>query len=171
VKEKDEKAALAGEIWRRIFAFFMSTRPQRDLVLERLELTPNDARAFSSLDEGGGGRTMRSLADEWGCDASNATWMVDRLERRGFAERRTLASDRRVKLVVLTPSGAKAKQELLSGMNEPPPALLDLDEADLEGLLAAVRNLPLEIEPLKKAGREREEVNGAKTNTSGSRLG
>src|SRR5207249_1284378 len=112
-----------------------------DLVLERLELTPNDARAFSSLDETDG-RTMRSLADEWCCDASNATWMVDRLERRGFAERRTLDSDRRVKLVVLTPLGAKVKQELLSGMNEPPPALLDLDQDDLAALLAAVRKLP-----------------------------
>ena len=147
-KKKDEQAA---EVWRRIFAFFMITRPQRDLVLERLGLTPNDARAFSSLDEGGG-RTMRSLADEWGCDASNATWMVDRLERRGFAERRTLASDRRVKLVVLTPAGAKAKQELLAGMNEPPPALRDLDQADLEDLVVAVRKLPLEAEALRLAG-------------------
>ena len=56
---------MATEIWRQIFAFFMATRPKRDLVLERLDLTPNDARAFSSLHETDG-RTMRSLADEWG---------------------------------------------------------------------------------------------------------
>ena len=170
MNRKEKKAAIAMEVWQRIFAFFMSTRPQRDLVLEHLELTPNDARAFSSLDEGGG-RTMHSLADEWGCDASNATWMVDRLERRGFAERRTLASDRRVKLVVLTPTGAKAKQELISGMNEPPPDLLDLDEAVLESLLAAVRNLPLEIKRLETVGQKREEENGAKSESSGSRSG
>src|SRR6266849_149305 len=26
-----------------------------------------------------------TLAAEWGCDASNATWIVDRLEQRGLA--------------------------------------------------------------------------------------
>src|SRR5205085_10405790 len=114
------KTAMAAEIWRQIFAFFMATRPQRDLVLERLGLTPNDARAFSSLDETEA-RTMRSLADEWGCDASNATWMVDRLERRGFAERRTLASDRRGKPVGARAARAPKKQEDLGGGKEAPP--------------------------------------------------
>jgi hypothetical protein len=28
---------------------------------------------------------MKSLADEWRCDASNATWIVDRLEKLGLA--------------------------------------------------------------------------------------
>jgi DNA-binding MarR family transcriptional regulator len=49
---------------------------------------------------------MRALAREWRCDASTATWIVDRLEGKGLAERRAHATDRRVKLVVLTPRGA-----------------------------------------------------------------
>jgi DNA-binding MarR family transcriptional regulator len=40
---------------------------------------------------------MSQLADEWLCDASNATWIVDRLEERGLAERETTPTDRRVK--------------------------------------------------------------------------
>jgi hypothetical protein len=44
---------------------------------------------------------MKSLADEWRCDASNATWIVDRLEKLGLAERKTVPHGRRVKLVVL----------------------------------------------------------------------
>jgi DNA-binding MarR family transcriptional regulator len=96
-------------------------------------LTPNDARALSALDVPGG-RTMRSLADEWGCDASNATWIVDRLEKRGFAERRAIAGDRRVKLVVLTSAGAKARQKVLEGMYEAPPELVALPRASLEVL-------------------------------------
>jgi hypothetical protein len=28
---------------------------------------------------------MKSLADEWRCDASNATWIVDHLEKLGLA--------------------------------------------------------------------------------------
>src|SRR5215218_6029703 len=99
-----DDAALAAEAWQRMFGFFMATRPQRDAVLERLQLTPNDARTLSSLDARGG-RTMSSLADEWGCDASNATFMVDRLERRGLVRRRVLATDRRAKHVLLTPMG------------------------------------------------------------------
>ena len=82
----DDRESLAAEAWRRMFGFFMATRSQREAVLERLELTPNDARTLTTLDAKQG-RTMRSLADEWGCDASNATFMVDRLERRAFVGR------------------------------------------------------------------------------------
>src|SRR5262249_50095198 len=129
------KGALAAEVWQRIFGFLISTRRHRDVVLERLGLTPNDAKALNTLQDGEG-RSMRSLADEWVCDASNATWMVDRLEERGLAERRTVPSDRRVKLVQLTPAGARVKREMFEGMSEPPPELLELDRADLEALLA-----------------------------------
>ena len=132
-----DKAALAAETWKRMFDFFMRTGVQRGRVLARMGLTPNDARALSALDVPGG-RTMRSLADEWGCDASNATWIVDRLETRGFAERRAIPGDRRVKLVVLTPAGAKARQKVLEGMYEAPPELVALPRASLEVLRSAL---------------------------------
>jgi len=128
-----DKTALAAEAWKRMFDFFMRTGVLRGRVLARMGLTPNDARALSALDVPGG-RTMRSLADEWGCDASNATWIVDRLEKRGFAERRAIAGDRRVKLVVLTPAGTKARQRVLEGMYEAPPELVALPRASLEVL-------------------------------------
>ena len=80
---------------------------------------------------------MRSLADAWGCDASNATWIVDRLEARGLAERRAKPGDRRVKLVVLTPEGLRTRQRLQQGMYEPPPALLALSAAELRALRSA----------------------------------
>ena len=135
------KTALAAEVWQRIFGFLISTRRQRDVVLERLGLTPNDAKALNTLQEGEG-RSMRSLADEWVCDASNATWMVDRLEERGLAERRTVPSDRRVKLVQLTSEGARVKKQMLEGMSEPPPELLELDRPELEALLELLAKLP-----------------------------
>jgi DNA-binding MarR family transcriptional regulator len=130
---KKDKSVVAAEAWRRLFTFFMKTRSQRDRVLARLRLTPNDVRALTELDVSEG-RTMRSLADEWGCDASNATWIVDRLEKRGLAERRTRSGDRRVKLVVLTQAGAKARKQLLDGLFDPPPELLALPRATLEVL-------------------------------------
>jgi DNA-binding MarR family transcriptional regulator len=105
-------------------------------------LTPNDARALFVLDRAEG-RSMSELADEWLCDASNATWIVDRLEERGLAERRTTPTDRRVKLVVLTPKGERTRREMVRTLFEPPPELLELDRADLEALRDAVTNLPL----------------------------
>lgn len=132
---------LAADVWRRMFQFFMRTRPQRDHVLGELGLTPNDARTLSSL-VAGDGRTMRSLADEWGCDASNATWIVDRMEERGLAERRSQPGDRRVKRVVLTAAGRRMWKRLLGQMWQLPPDLLALDRADLELLQKALRKLP-----------------------------
>jgi DNA-binding MarR family transcriptional regulator len=133
------KEVLASEVWRRLFDFIIATRFQREQVLGRYGLTPNDSRALFSLDAKG--RTMRSLAAEWVCDPSNATWVVDRLEKRGFAERRSHPSDRRIKLVVLTSQGAKTKASLAADLYRSPPELLALSRADLEALLAATERL------------------------------
>ncbi len=124
-----------------MFDFLMRTAPQRTGSLGRRGLTPNDARALSSLDSDVG-RTMRSLADEWECDASNATWIVDRLERSGLAERRADPQDRRVKLVILTPKGVKMRAELMEEFHTPPNELLELSRNDLETLLRVLEKLP-----------------------------
>lgn len=135
------KTGLARRAWRLMFQFLMRTAPERTRSLGRRGLTPNDSRALASLDPGQG-RTMRSLADEWECDASNATWIVDRLERLGLAQRRIVPHDRRVKLVVLTPKGVKIKADLLEEFHTPPEALLRLDRATLEALTEALEKLP-----------------------------
>ncbi|MGW4893574.1 MarR family winged helix-turn-helix transcriptional regulator [Kitasatospora sp. NPDC004240] len=48
---------------------------------------------------------MRALAGRLGCDASNVTGIVDRLESLGLANREAAAGDRRVKIVVITERG------------------------------------------------------------------
>jgi DNA-binding MarR family transcriptional regulator len=135
------KRALAADVWRRLFDFFISTSRQRQRVLAELDLTPNDSRALHTLDPREG-RTMRSLAGEWGCDASNATFIVDRLESRGLAERRAQPDDRRVKLVVLTATGVKTRDRLMEAMYDPPPELLELSSAALQALKSAAAKLP-----------------------------
>jgi DNA-binding MarR family transcriptional regulator len=145
-----DKTSVAAEVWKQMFNFFMRGAPQRGKVLARLGLTPNDARALSALDSTVG-RTMRSLSDEWGCDASNTTWIIDRLEKRGFAERRAQPGDRRVKLVLLTPNGVKARQRLVEGMYDPPPELLRLSREQLETL---ARILPAESAGSTRASRD-----------------
>jgi len=135
------KKALAAEAWRPLVEFFFKTAKHRSRVLGRYGLTPGDARALASL-EPGEGRPMGALAEEWSCDASNATWMVDRLEERDLAERRSSPTDRRVKLVVLTALGRKTRAAIMEGMYQPPPELLRLDRADLEVLRQALARLP-----------------------------
>jgi len=134
------KAVRARRVWELMFDFLISTAPRRTEVLGRFGLTPNDSRALGSLDAERG-RTMRSLADEWQCDASNATWIVDRLENAGLAERRAQQNDRRVKLVALTPRGVKTKAELMEAFYTTPPQLLELDNAELETLQRALERL------------------------------
>ena len=141
------KTELAAEVWRRMFDFLMSSRSGREVILRRLGLTPGDAKALHSLTPGEG-RPMGALAEEWTCDASNATWMVDRLEERGLVERRSMPTDRRVKMVVLTDRGVATKEELLRGMYEPPRELLALDRATLEALAGALAALPVTERPL-----------------------
>jgi DNA-binding MarR family transcriptional regulator len=134
------KAQLAREAWRCLFDFIIDTASHRNRVLGAHALSPNDSRALFALDAKAP-RTMGSLAEEWGTDASYATSVVDRLERRGLAMRSARTDDRRVKLVTLTREGAKLKQLLARALYEPPPELLAMTSADLEALHASVSKL------------------------------
>jgi len=125
--------ALAARAWQAMFDVLMRTAPLRTRSLARRGLTPNDSRALFSLDAGTG-RSMRALADEWQCDPSNATWIVDRLEKLGLARRQIVEHDRRIKLVVLTRKGQKSRAELLAEFHQPPPQFGALERVDLEAL-------------------------------------
>ncbi len=85
---------------------------------------------------------MRELATLLGMDPPNLTTVVNGLERSGFVERRPHPTDRRVKLVVATPTGAALAQRAEEILGRPPPGLVDLPADDLEILariLARVR--------------------------------
>src|SRR5262249_16553863 len=123
------RSGIAARAWELLFDFFVATRPDRDRTLESRNLTGNDSRALMSLDVQTG-KTMGALAREWSCDASNATWIIDRLERIGYARRRPSPTDRRAKMVVLTAKGAKAKSEILAEFRTPPAVLLTLRRRD-----------------------------------------
>ena len=149
------RQALAAEAWRLLFDFVAATAGHRDRVLEQLQLTPADVRTLAYLDADHG-RTMTELADGWECDPSTATWLVDRVERRGFAERSPVRGDRRRKAVTLTPAGARIRSELMAGLYAPPPEMLELDAESLErlrdGLTAVARVTPPGMAPPTRAG-------------------
>ena len=130
---KSATEVLARRVWQALFELLIRSAPARTASLARRGLTPNDSRALFSLDPRTG-RSMRSLADEWQCDPSNATFIVDRLEKLGLASRQPLLNDKRVKLVVLTRKGENTRTELLHEFHQPPPEFGGLDETELESL-------------------------------------
>lgn len=139
-------ASPAERVWRALFDFLMRSAPRRTRALARRGLTPNDSRALFSLDRREG-RSMRSLAEAWACDPSNATWIVDRLERLGLAERRAAPHDRRVKLVALTARGQRTRSALMKEFRRPPAELAALGADDLETLERILARLVPGLEP------------------------
>ena len=132
------REVLAAEAWRLMLDYLIATSPARSRSLAARRLTPNDARALHML-ETDNGQSMGALARAWNCDASMVTWIVARLERAGLVERRATAADRRIKLVVLTPKGAKTKAELMAEYRTPPQEVARLTVQELESLASPAR--------------------------------
>nr|WP_055502045.1 MarR family transcriptional regulator [Nonomuraea pusilla] len=65
--------------------------------------------------------TARRLADRLQCDASTATSMIDRLERRGLVRRVPHPTDRRVKVIQLTPEGCALRDRVIQHTTEHSP--------------------------------------------------
>jgi len=103
-------------------------------------LTPPLLKALLSLDSDGA-EPMRALAKGWGCDASWVTGIIDGLEERGYVERRVLSSDRRVKVVQITPVGEEAKARAMECLNEPPASITRLDPHDQAALRDILRKV------------------------------
>jgi DNA-binding MarR family transcriptional regulator len=86
--------------------------------------------------------TLAQLADAHGVDRPYATIIVDKLEHLGFVERRPHPTDRRSKVVSLTPAGRDAAALADTLLGEPPAALRTLDAGqltELVGLLSLLR--------------------------------
>ena len=127
----------ARDAWRALFDAFMLTLPERQAIQGEHGLTPNDSRALYSLDRKAG-RPIGALAKQWNCDPSTATWVVDRLERAGLAERSPSPDDRRVKLVTLTAKGAKMIDALDAVYMEPPEGMSEISADELLALRATL---------------------------------
>jgi DNA-binding MarR family transcriptional regulator len=78
------------------------------------------------------GTDQRTLARSIALDASTTGGVVDRLEARGWLERRMSPEDRRARLLFLTPAGAQALTDTI-------PAMLRAQEQILAPLTARQR--------------------------------
>jgi MarR family len=114
------KAAIAAEAWGVVLEVAMGQRDRFLAALSEFGLTPGDLRALTALDPHHS-RPMGSLAAAWDCDASNVTWMIDRLEQRGLVERRTHPTDRRAKRSPSPHSACRPRPTCSPGCTNPPP--------------------------------------------------
>jgi MarR family transcriptional regulator, organic hydroperoxide resistance regulator len=163
--DETESAAVAREVTEALAKLFFSAENQQRFhgTADDLGLTLPMLKGLLEL-EPGSGLPMRSLAELWNCDASFVTVMVDGLERRGLAERRVAAYDRRIKTVELTAEGVAIRERALAAVYAPRAGFLALtttEQATLAKLLRkmtgaqAVHDEQLLDDPEVRAGMRR----------------
>lgn len=103
-----------------------------------LGLTPPQMGVLKRLDDP---YPMGRLASELHCDASNVTWMTDRLEERGLVERTADPLDRRVKRLVLTEEGRTLRKEIDRRLRTGIPGLDRLSAAERDTLERLLRQM------------------------------
>ncbi|WP_410811449.1 MarR family winged helix-turn-helix transcriptional regulator [Micromonospora sp. 067-2] len=92
-------------------------RHRQDSAFAELGLTPAAARALNELDPDHP-LPARDLAERLGCDRSNVTALVDKLEQVGLVERRTDPADRRQKTLVVTGKGRDVRGRVTEVMSD-----------------------------------------------------
>jgi DNA-binding MarR family transcriptional regulator len=78
--------------------------------------------------------TGRQLADALSTDPPHVSVIVDELEGKGLVERTPHPTDRRAKMLVVTPAGRRVAQKAERMIAEPPAALRALPAEDLAAL-------------------------------------
>ena len=97
--------------------------------IAELGLSPPQAMALRGLDPDEP-VPMGALACKLGCDASNVTGIIDRLEAKELVERRVAASDRRVKTLVFTAKGRVVRHRLEAALLDESPPVARLTPAE-----------------------------------------
>ncbi|MDG4783029.1 MarR family winged helix-turn-helix transcriptional regulator [Micromonospora sp. WMMD961] len=92
-------------------------RHRQGAAFAELGLTPAAARALHQLDPDHP-LPARDLAGQLGCDRSNVTVLVDKLEQAGLVERRTDPADRRQKTLVVTERGRVERNRVTEVMSD-----------------------------------------------------
>ncbi|MEU9509250.1 MarR family winged helix-turn-helix transcriptional regulator [Micromonospora sp. SD12] len=101
-----------------------------------LSLSPAQACVLGRLDER---RGMGALAEELGCDASNITQIVVRLEALGLVAREPDPRDRRARLVGRTPRGDEVNQRFAEAFTFARTAVGRLSPDEQDQLTALLR--------------------------------
>jgi DNA-binding MarR family transcriptional regulator len=124
----------ACRAWRLLVKFFFAQRERLPSLGEEFDLSPVQCHVLHLI-EPGRPLPMGRLAGTLGCDASNVTGLVDRLEARGLVQRQPSPDDRRVKVIQLTQEGSRLRGQLLRRITGASCALSRLSVNDQRSLL------------------------------------
>jgi len=130
----------ACDAWQLLTQLFFAHRANLPTLAAELQLSPAQCHVLHLL-EPGRPIPMGQLAETLACDASNVTGLVDRLESRGLIRRRASEEDRRVKVLELTPTGARLRTLLIDRMTAPPATLRRLSVAEQRSLVRILARL------------------------------
>jgi DNA-binding MarR family transcriptional regulator len=119
----------AEEAWALLRDLLFAERRRFFQAAAEFELHPAQAGALLQLDEQSGS-PMHELAAHLACDNSNVTGIVDRLEARGLAIRRSSELDRRVKYIVPTALGLEVRDAMRARIARAPAAIERLSPKD-----------------------------------------
>ena len=126
--------------WPLLVRLFFAQRANLPVLASELRLSPAQCHVLHLI-EPERPMAMGQLAETLACDASNVTGLVDRLESRGLIRRRPSPADRRVKVLVLTPTGIRVRAVLLQRMTAAPAALERLSLREQQELVRMLRRL------------------------------
>jgi MarR family transcriptional regulator, organic hydroperoxide resistance regulator len=136
--QTEARLSPAGEVWQLLHQLFMTQKPRFMAIASEFDLWPPQIMALQRL-EPDRPLAMSELAGLLGCDNSNVTGIIDRLEDRGVVERRGAPHDRRLKLVHLTDAGVELRERLMARLYDEVPApiaaLPEEDQRTLRDLL------------------------------------
>jgi DNA-binding MarR family transcriptional regulator len=130
----------ASRAWQLLVKFFFAQRDRLPPLGEDFDLSPVQCHVLHLI-EPERPLPMGRLAQTLGCDASNVTGLVDRLEARGLVQRRPAAGDRRVKVLQLTPAGSQLRLQLLKHMAGKTCRLSRLSATDQRALVRILESL------------------------------
>ena len=126
--------------WQLMVQFFFTQREHLPPVAAELELSPAQCHVLHRI-EPGRPMPMGQLADSLSCHASNVTGLVNRLELRGLVRRGPSDADRRVKVLHLTPAGARLRAQMLELMTAPPVVISRLSAREQRDLVRILSRL------------------------------
>lgn len=112
-RPRDPASAAQAEVIELLFTYVNRLQTHFEQVAAAFDLSPIQAKVILSL---GQPEPLGCLAQELGCDPSNVTSLVDRLEERGLLARAGSREDRRVKVLEATQAGMQLREGLSNAL-------------------------------------------------------
>lgn len=128
-----EATSAGARAWHLMYEVWKASKPYLEVVAGEFDLTPQQVYALRQL-ANERPLAMSELATMLGCDASNVTAIVDKLEAGGLVKRHSADRDRRVKALVMTEAGVGLQARIEERMEQPPPAIANLSVEDQQEL-------------------------------------